>query len=179
MRGIIQINSPIVRDKLRLGVSDAVTDTALNPIDGDANGSAGGALNFRIDVIVGDASGDGSVNGGDLPFFSASFNRSAGQPQFNPRADWSSDGSVNGGDLPFFSGNFNQSLPSSEPGALPFGSPPMLASSSLLAPEIDSFFAFFDDDEELLDADEQSAYIEDQSSEEPLGESLYEDDIFA
>jgi hypothetical protein len=121
-RGIIQLSSPISRDKLRLGVSSAVTDISGKALDGDANGTAGDALNFRFNVLVGDANGDGSVNGGDLPAFGVAFNTSAGNAIYNSRADWNSDGSVNGGDLPFFAANFNTSLPLGEPGPIGFAS---------------------------------------------------------
>jgi FG-GAP repeat/RTX calcium-binding nonapeptide repeat (4 copies) len=149
MRGEISLASSIVKDKLRLGVSDAVTDVAMNSLDGDANASPGGDLDFRFNIIVGDANNDGSVNGGDLPFFGSSFNRSPSDPLYNARVDWNSDASVNGGDLPFFGSNFNQSLPTQEPATLNF--PPSLSREltseqvSMLAPWIER------DDEELID----------------------------
>jgi hypothetical protein len=154
-RGIIQFATPITRDKLRIGVSDTVIDTASNALDGDANATAGGVLNFRFNILVGDASNDGSVNGGDLPFFAASFNRSVGHASFNPRANWNSDDSINGGDLPLFSANFNQSLPGAEPGSLSFPPPslPLIDSSDeeeLSAPLIDDYFSHFDEEDELL-----------------------------
>jgi hypothetical protein len=157
-RGVIQLSSVISRDKLRLGVSDMITDGSLKKLDGDANGSAGGALDFRFNILVGDGSHDGSVNGGDVPIFASSFNLSAGNASYNARADWNSDGSVNGGDLSFFATNFNRSLPSSEPGALDF--PPTLAvdeedtewnnlyASIIEEEESDEFFAEFESDEE-------------------------------
>jgi hypothetical protein len=167
-RGIIQINTAIVRDKLRLGVSDSVTDAALNPIDGDSNGVFGGVFNFRIEIIVGDGNGDGSVNGGDLPIFATSFNQSAGAALFNPRADWSSDGSVNGGDLPLFASNFNLSLPAAEPGSLPFGLLPTFAAGPLLGPPVDSYFARYEeDDENEEEYDEEEAFQESFESDDP------------
>ena len=149
-RGVIQLSASISTDKLRIGVSDTVTDASLNPLDGDNNMSAGGVLDFRFNVLVGDASNDGSVNGGDLSFFAASFNQSAGNIGFNPRADWNSDGSVNGGDLSFFAGNFNQSLPAGEPAAYP---PPAIVLESAYAPpidDIDAFFSQLENEDELL-----------------------------
>ena len=139
-----------MRDKLRIGVSPAVTDAALNPIDGDSNGSFGGAFDFRYNILVGDANGDASVNGGDLPSFATSFNQTAGSGPYNNRADWNSDGSVNGGDLPLFAGNFNQSLPPAEPG--PYIPPPaaQMSVDLSMAPMIDSYFSQPDDDEEWL-----------------------------
>jgi hypothetical protein len=154
--GLIQLSSALTKDKLRLGVSDALTDLSLNSFDGDSNGSAGGVFDFRFDILVGDGNNDRSVNGGDLPVFAGSFNRSGGNVGYNMRADWSSDNSVNGGDLPQFASLFNQSLPSSEPGALDFLPPTVGLLDSSYAPIIDSIFSEFVDDEDellLLEAD--------------------------
>lgn len=115
-RGMIQLSAPIGRDRLRLSVSPNVTDVSGNPLDGDSNGTGGDVFSRLFNVLPGDASGDGSVNGSDLVFFSASFNRSIGSPSYNAFADWSGDGSVNGADLVFFSSNFNRSLPNGVPG---------------------------------------------------------------
>jgi hypothetical protein len=127
MQGFVQLSTPISIDKLRVGVSQGVTDAVSNQLDGDNSGSAGGHFNLRFDVLVGDANSDGSVNGGDLTFFASAFNTSAGAQNYNSRADWNSDGSVNGGDLSFFGTNFNQSLPLSEPGQLNFSSDQAIA----------------------------------------------------
>ena len=155
MRGVIQLSTSIAKDKLRIGVSDAVKDTAMNALDGDSNTLAGGVLNFRFNVLIGDANNDGSVNGGDLPIFAASFNKSVGNVAYNSRADWNSDGSVNGGDLPLFSSNFNQSLPAAEPGSLNFPPPPpaLIPESSLAPPidEVDEFFTQLDDEKEFFE----------------------------
>jgi hypothetical protein len=160
MRGVIQLPSAVVRDKLRLGIFDAIASASLVPLDGDGNGTPGGILDFRFNVLVGDANNDGSVNGGDLPSFASAFNKSFGADGYNPRADWNADGSVNGGDLPFFAARFNQSLPSNEPGAinfLPFDielDSESEASSDpeweLLAPIVDAFFSELDEEDEFL-----------------------------
>ncbi len=150
-RGEIQLSSPITRDRFRIGVADTVTDTALNALDGDSNGSAGGPVNVVFGILVGDANRDGSVNGGDLPAFAAAFNTSVGFAGYNPNADWNSDASVNGGDLPLFATNFNQSLPSSMPGLLSFGSGGGSGLLSALAPpvvSVDSVFGKWDDEED-------------------------------
>ena len=155
MRGVIELSNIISKDKLRIGISDAVIDRSSNALDGDANGSAGGILDFRFNVLVGDANGDGSVNGGDAPALAASFNKSVGNISYNPRADWNADGSVNGGDLPLFSTSFNQSLPIAEPGAMSFPLPPSLpeAEPDYAPPideeDIDAFFSQLDSSDEL------------------------------
>ena len=119
-RGVIALPGPITRDRLRIGISDTVTDNTGNLLDGDQAGGAGGIFNLVFNILVGDGNLDGSVNGGDIPIFSPAFNTTFGQPTYNPLADWNSDGSVNGGDIPFFSPNFNQTL-SGTPGAPIFG----------------------------------------------------------
>ncbi len=137
-RGVISLTSPLMNDKLRLGISGLVTDAVGNSL-------SGGTLDFRFNVLVGDASDDGNVNGGDLSAFAGSFNNSAGQLNYNSRADWNSDGQVNGADLTFFAGQFNASLPASNPPPLNFG-PGALSSRRLAAPPVDKFFSNFDDD---------------------------------
>ena len=136
----------------------------MNALDGDSDTFAGGVLVFRFNVLVGDANNDGSVNGGDLPSFAASFNKSTGNAAYNSRADWNSDGSVNGGDLPLFANNFNKSLPASEPRALIF--PPLTALMELdvlYAPAIDEedtdkFFAQIETEEDLLNFEARYSY---------------------
>jgi RHS repeat-associated protein len=157
MRGIISLPSSISRDKLRLGVSDSITDLAMKALDGDSNGLAGGVFDFRFNILVGDANNDGSVNGGDLPVFATSFNKTFGSPLYNPRADWNSSVSVNGGDLPTFSLQFNRSLPTADPGALNFPPPSLTESDpeSMYAPiineeDIDEIFIQLSYEDELL-----------------------------
>jgi len=159
--GLIQLTSPntITKDKVRVGVSDFVTDIALNKLDGDANASAGGVFDFRFNVLVGDFNNDGSVNGGDLPGFSGSFNKSIGNVAYSSRADWNSDGSVNGGDLPMFAASFNQSIPTAEPGALNFPlSPPPMIPDTEMAPLIDAYFSQLDEEDELALFDDGGLY---------------------
>jgi hypothetical protein len=154
MRGLIEISRALAidRDTLQILVSEAVVDLALNALDGDNDNLAGGALDVRFNVLVGDADNDGNVNGGDLPFFAASFNKSIGNPEYDPRADWNSDGSVNGADLPFFADNFNQSLTPTGTETFDFNSLSMtLVNDELLAPpleevDIDTFFDRVDDE---------------------------------
>ncbi len=160
--GLIQLSSPIARDKLRIGVNaNLVLDVAGNALDGNNMGSPGSHFDFRFNVLVGDASGDGSVNGGDLPAFAGSFNKSAGNTSFNSLADWNSDGSVNGGDLTAFATHFNQSLPTNNPDSLNFSggdSEAFQRELKTLPPlQTDDFFAYYDEkDEEELNEWENS-----------------------
>jgi hypothetical protein len=147
-RGVIQLSSSINRDKLRIGISDSVTNTVLLALDGDANDSPGGVFDFRFNVLVGDASGDGSVNGSDLSFYINSFNQSIRNVGYNPRSDWNHDGSVNGGDLTLFANNFNVSLPINDPNPIVF-SPPQPSIDESFAPiiEIDEYFSDLDEED--------------------------------
>jgi hypothetical protein len=147
-RGVIQLSSSINRDKLRIGISDSITNALSLALDGDANDSPGGVFDFRFNVLVGDASNDGSVNGSDLPFFSNSFNQDTRNVGYNSRADWNHDGSVNGGDLTLFANNYNISLPINEPGPIVF-SPPQPSIEESYAPiiEIDEYFSELDEEE--------------------------------
>jgi hypothetical protein len=122
LRGVMQFASSITKDKLRIGVSDAIDDVASNALDGDANAAAGGILNFRFNILVGDANNDGSVNGGELPLFSANFNQSL------PGAEQ--------GELTF-------PMP-----LLPLID--SFDEEELYAPLIDDYFSQFDEEDELL-----------------------------
>jgi hypothetical protein len=151
--GIISLsNATTIRERFRIGISDAVTDLAANTLDGDSNDIAGGAFDLQFNVLVGDANNDGSVNGGDLPFFAASFNKSVGSPEYDARADWNVDRSVNGGDLSFFAANFNKSLPANGPGEFSFEDEVTedteLSDSVDLIDEVDQYFSSLVDEEE-------------------------------
>jgi Abnormal spindle-like microcephaly-assoc'd, ASPM-SPD-2-Hydin len=136
-RGEIQLaTGSIINDKLRLGVSDSVTDVALNELDGDGNNTAGGHLDLRFNILVGDVSGDESVDGGDLFQWGSSFNLAPGDVGFEPLADWNSDESVDGGDLFAWGTNFNEALPGSEPGPLDFDPMFMLFASPFVSPAV-------------------------------------------
>ncbi len=123
-RGIIELNGPIGRDRLRLSVSSAVTDLAGNPLDGNDDGTGGDLFSRLFGVLPADSTRNGTVDGSDLVAFSASFNRSIGSPDYNALADWNGNGVVDGSDLVFFSANFNRSLPSGQPGGPSFPIPP-------------------------------------------------------
>ncbi len=156
-RGIIALSNVITNDKFRVGVNSTVTDTAGNLLDGDMIGGAGGVFSLRFNVLVGDANGDGTVNGGDLSGFAGSFNQNAGSSTFNPRADWNSDGTVNGADLSSFAARFNQSLPASEPTSVLFsglGTVPGV----FAAPAVDAYFQKIGEREKLSLLDDPTLF---------------------
>lgn len=145
----LSLSSPLAFGKYRLAVSDAVTDASGNQLDGDGSSAAGGIFNFRFNVVPGDASGDGRVNGADLTPFSLAFNSQIGQPAYNVAADWNGDGRVNGGDLTVFSANFNRNVNNLAEPAAPFGGSGQGASRNYSGRDRFFFdFARDDDDEE-------------------------------
>lgn len=117
-------------DKLRLAISDSVTDSAGNALDGDSNGSAGGIFDLRFDVAIGDINGDGQVFTTDLLAWQLAFNSLPGSPNYNPDADLNGDGQIFTTDLLVWQINFNKNLSNlAEPIASSFR-PPLESSPS-------------------------------------------------
>ncbi len=139
-RGLVTLMAPINGDRIRVAVSDLVVDAAGNSLDGDGNATAGGIFDLVFSILVGDATGEGSVNGADLTPFAASFNQSAGVGSYSAPADWNADGSVNGGDLSQFAANFNASLPTGQPGLPIFGGGVVPDGDSSGLKSVDDFF---------------------------------------
>jgi hypothetical protein len=52
--------------------------SASEPLDGDANGTAGGDFSLDLHRLYGDVNGDGTVNGLDLAEFRTAFGASNG-----------------------------------------------------------------------------------------------------
>jgi hypothetical protein len=122
-------------DKLMLALnadgSDPIEDSAGNRLDGEwtnptsrtdtgdsvypsGNGTAGGDFHFRLNVLPGDATQNGSVTGADLIKLLANYNQS-GMTWL--QGDFTGDGMVTGADLIKLLANYNQTLPSAEPTA--------------------------------------------------------------
>jgi len=123
MRGLVQLSRSISRDKLRIGLSDSITDGNQTKLDGDQDGNAGGSFDLRFNILVGDSNGNGSVNGGDLTIFGRALNKTSGEDGYDPLADWNADGVVSSepdNDLGLFKAGFNRSLPAREPSPLGF-----------------------------------------------------------
>jgi hypothetical protein len=81
-------------------------------IFGSGNGTPGGDFEFRLNILPGDANGDGVVNVTDLGALSTHFNQSPRGPR---EGEFSGDGVVNVTDLGILSTNFNRSLPAGNP----------------------------------------------------------------
>ncbi len=150
----IDIGTSLAFHKLRLSISESVTDQVGVALDGDSDNQVGGLFNFRFDILAGDSDGNGRVNGSDLAQFSAAFNSQVGQAAFDTRANWNGDNRVNGNDLSVFSMNFNRNLDSlAEPGA-PFGGSGSMSRSK---GDHDAFFAKFGDEDDEEDDEKEDA----------------------
>ncbi len=124
---------PIGPDKLMLTLngdgSDPIRDAAGNRLDGEwtnpasttdtggsaypsGNGVAGGDFDFRFNVLPGDATQDGTVEGYDLTTLLGSYNKSG---ETWADGDFTGDGTVDGYDLGVLLGNYTKTLPSGEP----------------------------------------------------------------
>ncbi len=125
----LELSTPLPAGKYRLSVSDAVTDIAGNALDGDADGQAGGVFSVRFDVLPGDTDGNMRVTSNDLAPFSAAFNGSIGQSNYNLRSDWNADGIVNNDDLAAFPSLINQRIDNLPEPASPFSAPSLAEAS--------------------------------------------------
>ena len=134
-------------DKLLLQLNadggNPIEDSASNRLDGDwtnptittqpssstypsGNGTAGGNFLFRFNVLPGDATGNGTVDTGDLTILSGHWKQSG-----LLAGDFNGDGVVNTGDLTLLSGNWRTSLPSAEPVAGSFPADALLVAASV------------------------------------------------
>ncbi|MBI1827247.1 MAG: Ig-like domain-containing protein [Planctomycetes bacterium] len=119
---IITPATPVRDDRLTLIVTDAITDAAGNPLDGEiddpanptlpsGNGSPGGRAVFRINILQGDVNRDGVVNDADGTVLLNSLGKCTGMPGFNVNADLNIDGCVNALDVAIYKLAKGRSLP--------------------------------------------------------------------
>jgi len=131
--------APIDGDKLLLNLSDAVRDDFNKQLDGEwttgqpagpsGNGVPGGAFQFRLNVLPGDANGSGNVDGADYTLWADHY--APFGPLTNHRADLNGDGVVDGADYTIWADHYFAELPGGEPlaAALPASAiPPQLTS---------------------------------------------------
>ena len=137
----------IGRDKLLLDLnadgSDPIEDSAGNRLDGEwinptsttqsssstypsGNGTAGGDLLFRFNVLPGDANGDGTVNLSDLTIVGQHWEQSGVLG-----GDFNGDGVVNLSDLTLLGQDWRTRLPSAEPVAGSFSGDALLVAASV------------------------------------------------
>ena len=95
----------------RLTVLSAKVSGSGQPLDGDANGTAGGDFTLDLHRLYGDVNGDKAVNGLDLSAFRTAFGSSLSNPNYASELDANGDGAVNGLDLAEFRTRFGTSLP--------------------------------------------------------------------
>lgn len=113
-RGVVTMNAPIVRDRLRIAVNDTVTDLVGNPL--------GDVFDLQFNILVGDANVNGTVSSGDFVVFTPASGQTFGSATYNVLADWNSNGTVTSGDFVPFTALSGLSLPSGLPGLPSFGS---------------------------------------------------------
>jgi hypothetical protein len=120
---------PVTSDRLTLSLDadkGGVVGTNGQPLDGEwANGNdaypsgdgvPGGDFNFAVNVLGGDATGDGSVNASDLGQIKLRLNHSVASPgegasAYSPFVDVTSDGKINALDLGAVKARLNRRLP--------------------------------------------------------------------
>ena len=119
--------------KYKLNLTDAITSVAggvaldgevtnfqLNGSSGD--GTAGGPMRLRFNVVTGDTSGDNRVLGNDVNPVRASLGAIAGvSAAYSIFNDLSGDGRILGNDVNPVRANLGASLPATEPGDFTFG----------------------------------------------------------
>ena len=118
--------SPIATDKLRLDLSDSVTDTFGNALDGEwtdgsstfpsGNGQANGAFHFSFNVVPGDANQSGVVNVVDTGFVQNHQASSTATPaSYSIFGDVNGDGVINVVDTGAVKARQASQLPSGNP----------------------------------------------------------------
>lgn len=115
--------APVAADRLVLTLSDAVRDVTDEMLDGEwvdgssampsGEGTAGGAFEFGVNVLPGDASGNGMVQIEDFTLWADSFEKPLGTPGLE-RADFNADGAVDTGDFTTWADRFDEALPDAE-----------------------------------------------------------------
>jgi hypothetical protein len=81
------------------------------PLDGDANGVAGGDFTLDFFRLFGDVNGDKAVDGLDLTMFRNTFGSVQGNASYLSFLDFNGDGAIDGADLTQFRNRFGVILP--------------------------------------------------------------------
>jgi hypothetical protein len=137
--GTWKLATPIDADKLLLTLDDSVTDLIELPLDGDAtgsansgNGSAGGDLQVRFNVLLGDVTASGSVGLEDISAIVAGAFRISTDLDYQASRDLNGDGRINMVDTVLANNRGGSALPGGEP--VSAGSP--AAASSIAASSV-------------------------------------------
>jgi hypothetical protein len=122
--GTWKLATPIDADKLLLTLDDSVTDLIELPLDGEAtgsaasgDGSAGGDLQVRFNVLPGDVSGSGSVGLEDIAAIVAGAFRISTDLDYQASRDLNGDGRINVVDAVLANNRGGSALPGEEPGS--------------------------------------------------------------
>jgi hypothetical protein len=95
----------------RLTILSAKVSGSGQPLDGDANGTAGGDFTLDLHRLYGDVNGDKAVNGLDLAAFRSAFGTTVGSANYLDYLDQNGDGAINGLDLAAYRTRFGTTLP--------------------------------------------------------------------
>ena len=80
------------------------------PVDGDANGTAGGNRTDNFFRLYGDGNGDATVNATDLILFRAALGSSTGSSSYRWFFDVNNDGAINAFDFTQFRANLGKTV---------------------------------------------------------------------
>jgi hypothetical protein len=121
-------NAPFANDALRVVIDDAIVDSGGATLDGEwtdgvstfsGNGTAGGDLRLRFDVLPGDANANGQVNIADVRARLATQFTSIGHAAYDPAHDMDGNGVLNATDLVLMRNYSGRTLPAGTPGGSP------------------------------------------------------------
>lgn len=119
------INTPITGDRLRLILDDQRVNSSGALLDGEwtdnvstgnsGNGTAGGDFQFRVNVLPGDADGDGSVDNDDFVSVAPAMFTSPGVGPYDVRRDLNTSGKITVVDWIVARNRLGASLPAGTP----------------------------------------------------------------
>ncbi|MBX7165735.1 MAG: S8 family serine peptidase [Pirellulales bacterium] len=144
--GIWTFQDPLQPGKFLVHLADSLHDDANQALDGDwtnplggtsdafpsGDGTAGGAFDFRLNVLPGDVNQNEVINVADMSSVSGRLNTYAGMDKYSPRADINGDGKINIADLMSVVNRVRTALPPAEPTP-----PPELAAALDVAGSLD------------------------------------------
>jgi sugar lactone lactonase YvrE len=108
--GLTEFGS-LVDGLYRLTILATQVSGSGQPLDGDANGTAGGDFTLDLHRLYGDVNGDKSVNITDLTAFRNAFGSVTTDANYSPFLDFNGDGVINITDLTQFRNRFGVILP--------------------------------------------------------------------
>jgi hypothetical protein len=108
--GLTEFGS-LVDGLYRLTILAAKVSGSGQPLDGDANGTAGGDFTLDLHRLFGDVNGDRTVNITDLTALRNAFGATTTDGNYQPFLDFNGDGVINLTDLTQFRNRFGAILP--------------------------------------------------------------------